>query len=273
MLAHDPWEEGLEERLVRLRREGHIGKMLVALPDAFTRWGGSQYLSSSAHGDYQTYLDVELRGAVEARFDVSAHGVVGKSSGGFGALRMAMRAPSFVRAVACHSGDLGFRLAYAPDLPALMNAIDKHGSLEAFARAFDAATKKKDGRWFAPISVLALCASYSPDPMKPLGVALPFDLARGELDEAVFARWMEHDPVVMADRPEVQDSLRELRMLFIDCGSRDEHQLHWGARALARKLRASGVAHEHQEFDDGHRSTSYRLDVSLPKLFSVLSRK
>ena len=68
---------------------------------------------------------------------------------------------------------MGFRLAYTPDIPALMNAVAKHGSLEAFAQAFDAAPKKKDGRWFGPISVLAMCAAYSPDATQPLGVALP----------------------------------------------------------------------------------------------------
>lgn len=271
MLSHDPWEEGLQERLIRLRREGRIGKMLVALPDAFTRWGGSQYISSGAHGDYGKYLAEELPASVEACFDVSGHGVVGKSSGGYGALVLGMRHPSRFRAVACHSGDMGFRLAYTPDIPALMNAVAKHGSLEAFARAFDAAAKKKDGRWFAPISVLAMCAAYSPDPTQPLGVALPFSLERGEIDERVFIRWLEHDPVVLVDRSDVQASLRKLALLFVDCGSRDEHHLQWGARAFARKLRTYGIAHTHEEFDDGHRSTSYRLDESLPKLFAALN--
>src|SRR4051812_33638012 len=48
LVSHDPWQEGIEERLVRLRTAGRIGQMIVALPDAFTKFGGGQYLGSSA---------------------------------------------------------------------------------------------------------------------------------------------------------------------------------------------------------------------------------
>jgi enterochelin esterase family protein len=269
-LSHDPWEEGLEERLIRLRAEGRIGKMIVALPDAFTKYGGSQYISSSAQGDYERYLGEELPLLVESRYAISRHGIAGKSSGGYGALIHAMKRPQRFVAAACHSGDLGFRLAYLPDLPVLMAAVAAHGGLEAFVRAFDQAQKKKEARWFGPMSVLAMAAAYSPDPSRPLGVALPFDLEKNDLDLEVFERWRRHDPVELVEDPKVQDSLRSLRLLFIDCGRQDEHHLHFGARALSQKLRAYGVAHEHQEFDDGHRSTSYRLDVSLPKLYQAL---
>ncbi|MFO0728833.1 MAG: alpha/beta hydrolase-fold protein [Myxococcota bacterium] len=271
-LSHDPWEEGLEERLIRLRSEGQIGKLIVALPDAFTKYGGSQYLSSSAHGDYETYLGEELPAEVEARFRISRHGIAGKSSGGFGALIHAMRRPERFTAVACHSGDLGFRLAYLPDLPLLLNAIVNHGSVEAFVRAFDAALKKKDGRWFGPMSVLGMAAAYAPDPSRPLGIELPFTDDLTDVDEARFQRWLAHDPVRLVDDPEVQANLRKLRLLYLDCGRRDEHHLHFGARALARKLQGYGVPHQHEEFDDGHRSTSYRLDVSLPLLYQALVR-
>ncbi len=271
MLAHDPWEEGLEERLVRLRAEGRLGKVIVALPDAFTRWGGSQYIASSAHGDYETYLVDELPRAVEARWRIGAHGIIGKSSGGYGAIVQAMRHPERYRAVVCHSGDMGFRLALAGDIAALMNAVHEHGSLDALVAAFTASGKKKDGRWFGPISVLAACAAYSPDPAQPWGVALPFDLERGDLDEAVFARWLAHDPVQLIDHPAAQDALRQMALVLLDCGKRDEHQLHWGARAFARKLRQHGIAHVHEEFEGGHRNTSHRLDVSLPKLYAALT--
>lgn len=272
MLSHDPWQEGLEERLIRLRSEGKLGKMLVALPDAFNRFGGTQYLGSTAVGDYETYLLGELRARVEAEWVVSGHGIAGKSSGGFGALVHAMRRPGLFRAVACHSGDMGFRLAYTAEVAALMNAVHEHGGVEAFLAAFERAKKKKEGRWLPAISALALAAVYSPDPAAPLGIALPFDLERGDLDDAVFARWLAWDPVQLVEAPGVAEALRGLSLLFLDCGRRDEHQLHWGARALHRKLDRLGVPHHYEEFDDGHRSTSYRLDESLPRLYRALTR-
>lgn len=270
MLQHDPWQEGLEERLQRLRNAGQIGKMIVALPDAFTRFGGSQYISSSAHGDYETYLTQELVAAVKNKYSVTHHGIIGKSSGGYGAIVQAMRHPEIYKAVTAHSADMGFKLAYGSEIGALMNAVHAYGGVEQFARAFDNALKKKDGRWFGPISALALCAAYSPDPQKPLGVALPFDLEKCDIDEAVLARWYEHDPVRLIDRPDYQAALRQMRAVMIDCGSRDEHQLHWGARAFHKKLDHFRIPHHYEEFDDGHRNTSYRLDVSLPLMYQAL---
>jgi hypothetical protein len=266
MLSHDPWQEGIEERLSRLGL-----RMIVALPDAFTKFGGGQYLGSSAIGDYETYLLSELRVLLESRFAISAHAIAGKSSGGYGAIVHAMRRPGLFDAVACHSGDMGFRLAYTGDIAALANAVNDRGGLENFVREFERALKKKDGRWMAPVSALALASVYSPDPAQPLGIALPFDFARAELDEAVFARWLAMDPVQLVDRAEHQDALRKMKLVYVDCGRRDEYQLHWGARAFKRRLERYGVSHIYEEFDDGHRNTSYRLDESLPRIYRALT--
>ena len=271
MLGDDPWQEGLEERLARLQAEGRIGPMIVALPDAFTRLGGCQYLSSPAVGDYEHYLLHELRAVVEARYAVSGHAIAGTSSGGYGAIVHAMRHPELFDAVACHSGDMGFELSLLPDLPHLMNAIRDHGSVEALVAAHGKAVKKKDGRWFGPLSMLALASVYSPDPSAPMGIGLPFDLSQGTLRPEVIARWLTFDPVRMIDDPRHQAALAQMKLVFVDCGRRDEHALHWGALALHSKLLAAGVPHEYQAFDDGHRGISYRLDESLPRLYRALT--
>jgi len=52
--------------------------------------------------------------------------------------------------------------------------------------------------------------------------------------------------------------------------SRDEWALHWGARALVRKLRALGITVRHEEFDDGHMNIPYRYDVSVPFLVDAI---
>ena len=58
--------------------------------------------------------------------------------------------------------------------------------------------------------------------------------------------------------------------IFIDAGTRDEHNLDLGARIFVRRLRALGIACEHEEFDGGHRGTAYRYEVSLPKLAAAI---
>ena len=271
MLTHDLWQEGLEERLLRLQQEGRLGPMIVALPDVFTKLGGCQYLSSPAVGDYETYLLSELREVVEARYAISAHGIAGKSSGGYGAIVHAMRHPNLFSAAACHSGDMGFELSLFADIPRLMDAVRDHGGVEGLLATFDRSKKKKSGRWFGPLSVLALAAVYSPDASAPLGIGLPFDIEEGTLKNAVLEEWLKWDPVHMIDRPECQDALRQMTLVYVDCGNRDEHALHWGALQFHRKLDRHGIPHLYETFDDGHRATGYRLDESLPRLYAALT--
>ncbi|MEL7367629.1 MAG: alpha/beta hydrolase-fold protein [Myxococcota bacterium] len=270
-LQHDPWQEGLPARLQRLRDEGRIGPMIVALPDAFTKLGGCQYLSSPAVGDYETYLLKELRDAVESRWSIGRHALAGKSSGGYGALVNVMKHPDLFSAVACHSGDMHFRLSMAAGLLPLMDALRDHGGVTRFMERFERATNKRDRRWFGAISMLALAAVYSPDPSAPMGIGLPFDLETGLLKDDVIERWMAFDPLHMIDEPKMLAALRQMRLVFVDCGTRDEYALYWGALAFCTKLEAANVPHVFESFDGGHRSTTYRLDESMPRLYAALT--
>ena len=90
----------------------------------------------------------------------------------------------------------------------------------------------------------------------------------GERRPDVLARWARRDPVEIA--AEHAADLKSLRHLWIECGIRDEYNLHHGARILSGRLRDLGVDHVHDEFDDDHRSLSYRYDVSLPPLARAL---
>ncbi len=270
-LASDPWSPGLHQRVEKLAAEG-MPDAIIAVPDFFTSLGGCQYLSSPAVGRYEEHLWQELRPAVEARFPAGKNGLAGKSSGGFGALLHAIRHPRQVHAVACHSGDMCFEYAYLADLPKLAGTLEKYGGVEAFLAAFASDPKRREGKWIGPLNVLCMAAVYSPDPQAPRGIGLPFDPATAALLPDVWERWLAFDPVRLAQDPAVLERLKQLDLLFLDCGSRDEYHLQWGLRQLVARLRAAGVPHEHEEFDDGHRGTSYRYEVSLPKLVRALRR-
>ena len=72
-----------------------------------------------------------------------------------------------------------------------------------------------------------------------------------------------------ASCPRALDAYRRLASVFLDCGTRDEYHLRWGARMVAEALRAGGVAVEHQEFEDGHMGINYRYDASLRYLVAA----
>ena len=272
LLARACWEEAIDQRLARLFAEG-CPPAIVALPDCCTRLGGSQYVDSPALGRYATHLLDELVPLVDRRFRTLAsadgRGVVGKSSGGFGALHLALTRPGLFGAVACHSGDLGFELCYAHDFPACANALHRAGGVEPFLAEFFA-KRRRTADDFATISTLAMAAAYSPVAERPGAFDLPFDPATCELRPDVVARWLAFDPLRrLADGAA---ALRRLKALWIDCGARDEYHLHFGARRFARDARALGIELHHEEFDDGHRGTSWRYDLSLPFLLGRLAK-
>lgn len=271
-VAGNRWAPGLAERLDRLIAGG-CPPVIVAFPDCFTRFGGSQYLNSAATGRYEDYVCDELVPFVDDRFRTlarrEARGVFGKSSGGYGTLSLAMRRPGVFAAAACHSGDMGFEFCYVPDFARCAARVAKAGSLDKWWAEFESTEKKKSAD-FAAINVIGMAACYAPEPEEPLGLALPFDLETGAIREDVWRRWKANDPVEMVRRPEYAQALRDLRLLYLDCGSDDEYQLHLGQRLFCGRLAELGIAHESQEFPDDHRSISYRYDVSVPKLAAAL---
>ena len=271
LFSGTPWQPGLGDRLDRLVASGEMGEAIVVAPDGFTRWGGAQYLDSPAIGNYETHVVRELIPAIDGRYRTvaarDARAIGGKSSGGFGALVLAMRNPELFSAVASHAGDMYFELCALPDLPVAVRTLNRHGGIAGFLRQFDAKARK-DGADFTTIMVLAQAGAYSPDPGRAHGVALPFDLETGEIDWTVWRRWKSWDPVEMVATH--GEALRRMKLIFVDAGTRDEHNLDIGARIFVRRLHALGIACEHQEFDDGHRGTAYRYDVSLPKLAAAI---
>jgi len=270
MLNAGAWQPNLQERLDLLYARG-MPHAIVVLPDCFTRLGGSQYLNSAATGRYEDYVTKEIMPYVDAQYPTIAtadgRGVFGKSSGGYGALLLGMRHAELFGAVACHSGDMAFDLCYRPDFPKAANAIDQAGGLETWLQNFEAKVKQLRAD-IEVMNIVAMAACYSPDPVEPLGIALPFDLETCELREDIWSRWLAWDPVRIVEQH--AGALRSLQLLFVDCGTRDEFNLHFGARQLVQRLRIYDIVHEYEEFDDGHMDISYRYDVSLPRLAQAL---
>jgi len=65
--------------------------------------------------------------------------------------------------------------------------------------------------------------------------------------------------------------LRRLRLVYIDCGTKDQYNLIWGARVLHKKLLDRRIRHVYEEFDDTHSNIPYRYDVSLPLMWKALA--
>src|SRR5262249_14157532 len=127
-------------------------------------------------------------------------GVAGKSSGGYGALVLAMRHPDVFGAAACHSGDAYFDYCYRPEIPKFCATIRRAGGVQPWLERFEAAVQKKYED-ISVLNVLGMAANYSPNPrVQPYGIELPCDLETGAFRPEVWARWLEHDPLVLVER-------------------------------------------------------------------------
>lgn len=273
--------EPLHARLDRLIAGGMPELVFVGV-DAMTSLGGSQYVNGTA-GPYADYVIHEVIPQVEADVRTAGatggRGVVGKSSGGFGALHLAMEYPGTFSAVVCHSGDMGFDQTFASEVTGVIAELDRFPGDEdakvgAFLQFVTTAVRLSPGQGHA-LMVLACAAAYSPDPDRRAGFALPFDVVTGEPVAEVWRRWLQVDPLhALQDKRRGAaraQALRALRLLSVDCGSRDQYGLHLGARRMHRLLTQLEIAHQYEEFEDGHSGTQYRYDVSLPRLAAALA--
>ena len=269
LLARGLSDVSIATRIDHLIADG-CPPFLAVFPDMMTSVVGSQYLDSPGIGAYGTYVARELVAEVKSRYATTGKvGALGRSSGGFGALTLAMDFPGVFSAVGSLAGDMGFDLCYLGDLSLAVSGVQRAGGLERFVEAFW--TDRKPGHaTFAAMNIIAMSCAYSPDPSaKPVPARFPVNMETGEVDFACLAEWRRFDPIVRAGTSDA-DALRDLDLLFLDAGDHDEYNLHLGCRRFTKALDAAGVSYMHEEFPGGHRGTSYRYDRAIPLIVNAM---
>lgn len=250
-----------------------IPQCIVAFPDMFTSLGGNQFVDSPILGRASAYIHESLVPELERKYNCGGEAgrlVMGKSSGGFGALYSVMAHPDFWDGAACHSGDIGFELAFIPDMAVASMVLGSFNhSISKFLNAFWE-TDNPPGDWIMTIMLLAMAGSYDPsDLKKDYGLRLPVDLLTLEVIPERFKNWLSFDPLMWDENQ--CEKLRRLKYLYIDCGTRDPYRLQFGARRFHQRLQKLGIDHDFEEFDGTHSKIDHRLEVSLPKLFKSLT--
>jgi hypothetical protein len=253
--------------------QGTAPPAIVVYVDAWTKYGGSQFVDSPGTGPYHSYLCNEVVPWVDEHYRTlaAAHhrGITGKSSGGFGAFITPMLRPDLFGGLASHAGDSLYELSY----------IKEFGDSARHLRSYDGDIWK----WWADFTsrvsftkeadhtllmTLGCSACFSADDDGT--VRLPFDPRTGRLIPELWERWLAWDPVRMV--PRYADALRGLTAIWIDAGKRDEWYLDLGAEAFVAELAKIGVTDVRFEiFDATHMSIDYRYPLSLAFLAEKLS--
>ena len=126
-----PFPEAADE----LFASGDAPPCIVVFVDAWTAYGGSQFVDSPGTGRYHTYLCDEVVPFVDSHYRTLAEaghrGVQGKSSGGFGAMITPMLRPDLFGAMATHAGDAYYELLYFPEFGKAVRALREYdGSID-----------------------------------------------------------------------------------------------------------------------------------------------
>jgi S-formylglutathione hydrolase FrmB len=254
------------ELVDRLFAEEGCPPTLVVFVDAWTSYGGSQFLDSPGVGNYHTYLCEEVVPFVDGRYRtlaVAAHrGITGKSSGGYGAMVTPMLRPDLFGGLATHAGDALFEHCYLPDFREAVRALrdSYEGSFDRFWEDFRSRPALAKSSDFPLLNTWAMAACYSAN--EDGSIDLPFEPGTGRLRPEVWERWLARDPVRMVERH--ADALRGLRAIYIDSGTRDQFFLDLGAEAFRLELERVGITDVFFElFDATHSAIEYRYPLAL----------
>ncbi len=258
-----PFPETADAMLAR----GDAPPVIVVYVDAWTGYGGSQFVDSPGTGRYHSYLCEEIVPWVDGRYrtrpDAAHRAIMGKSSGGFGAMITPMLRPDLFGALATHAGDALYEYCYIGAFaPAARLLRPYDGDIWRWWEDFRSRvpfTKEADHALLMLLGVSA-CFSAREDGT----VDLPFDPRSGVLRPQAWQRWLDWDPVRMV--PRYASALRSLKAIWIDAGNRDEHYLDLGAEAFRDALQEIGVGDDvvrFELFDGTHQAIDYRYPLAL----------
>ena len=264
------WERGYKgfdigSAMDSLTAAGAVREMIVVMPSARTRLGGSFYTNSEATGNWEDFITGELVAYVDAHYRTLARpesrGLAGHSMGGYGTLAIGMR----------HAGDeydalyamsaccTRFSSQPGPDEAAAWETLSRVGSLADVASLS-----------FYPQVFLALSAAFSPNVDRPpLYVDFPFELKDGRWQPmpAAQAEWREHAPYDMLAR--YVDRLKRLRGFALDVGTRDRLVAPSQIAAIDSALLRAGVPHVYETYDGDHTSAiGLRMTTRVLPFFS-----
>ena len=259
------FSESILQRRERLVATGEMEPVFLVLPDSFTSLGGNQFVDTPIMGQWSTWLADDLCKELSSRYQINGKfSLVGKSSGGYGALVNAMLHPHAWVGIASHSGDVGFEEMFRHDFYSTVRRMSKYSSIEAFITS-TVESPTMSYETMHDLMMIALASSYDP-PASGLirDLQLPLERVSGTFDNDAWNRWKTWDPLNMVH--EHIDALSHLKWLYFDCGCYDQYNIHFGSRQLHELLDGLNISHEYSEFEGTHSGIDYRLDISLSHL-------
>lgn len=221
----------------------------VAVVDGRSRYGGSQFLNSTATGRYADFVSEEILPALLAKYPPDRRGAItllaGHSSGAYGALWLTMNRQEKFAAVVALSPDSDFEVTHKP----LVQQPAVRAVKPAEAEAASATQNPRMPSSGLAQLVMGLCANYAPIAGKPGRFEWLYD-DRGEFRADAWQRWLDLDPLTLVRKN--QKAFAPTQRIYLDGAEHDEFGANIGARKIQEVLRARPAASTFYESPGGH---------------------
>jgi S-formylglutathione hydrolase FrmB len=245
-------------------------EMIVVMPNAYTKYGGSMYSNSVTTGDWESYIAEDLVGYVDKNYrtipDRMSRGIAGHSMGGYGAVRIAMKRPDvfsslYILSACClmnNPGNQGNRGGNRGEASRGDGARGEAARGQARGRG-----DGNRGGGFGNV-LFAEAAAWSPNPNNPPNY---FDLPveNGQAKPLIVAKWIANSPLAMLDQ--YVSNLKKYRAIAGDVGTADG--LMASNKQLAEALTSFGINHTFETYEGNHTNRiGERIEMKVLPFFS-----
>jgi len=217
-------------------------EMILVMPDASNKYGGSYYLNSELIGNYEDYIVKEIVNQMDTKYrtipDRDGRVIAGASMGGYGSITLAMKHPDVFSAVAALSPPLSFEIMMESIIPEIIKE-NPNGM-----------TGPDSNKQYSDY-IYALSAALSPNlDNPPFFVDLPFEYPTGKVIEPIRQKWLKQDPMTMLIA--YSPSLKAMKGIYIDVGDKDLLGFKTAADEFNKKLLDLGIVPKYEPFIGGH---------------------
>ncbi len=261
----------------QLLASGEMGEAIIVFPDCLNVYGGSWYGRSEVTGDYRDYVARDLVEYIDGKYrtipDREHRGITGHSTGGYGAMSLAIEYPDVFGSVAVLSPAHPTLLADATDIAVYMELNPDSPGVPTLVSADtrDEDTWKIFLSTFVTNAHYAIAAAFSPNPDNPpyyVDIPVTYTDGTAALDEDLWARWKEQSLISQIERDGANLSDTAI---FLDQGV-GETMIFGETRGMAETLaalEAQGLAYTYDTFDGDHLThLRYQLASALKFLSS-----
>ena len=235
--------------------KGTTKEMIVVMPDANTKYGGSMYSSSPTTGDWETYITHDLVSYIDSHYRTIAaresRGLAGHSMGGYGVWRIGMKHPELYASI------------YSLSACCLMNNPQPRPANTGKAEKKAAPAPLEKGAHLVDVAS-GEAAAWSPNPQNP---PLFFDrpVVDGQLHPEIAAKWIANSPLAMVDQ--YVTNLKKYNAIATDVGLQDT--LLGSIQQMDQSLTRLGIEHTFETFEGDHSNhLKDRVELKVLPFFS-----